>query len=293
MSMISTQISNKKRIETVLGQGPVEIKLCIVIEVDSSTFTASVAVAETGVVVTNVPFCMPFNFADGGIMFIPERGALALLGTTTKQEPFILGFVSFSTLGDIIEDIAPGEMLLQSRGYGFAKIDNNGNVILKSLNGNSIIVGGDGDNYSSAITSINKTVSREMISGVVSGVVAEIERIYDRQVVSSIDTEEIIRRILDNKIIPLEAPDPIVVIEKGNAVDPTGQKITLDVLETSQQEICYRISVYDINGGLNFALSLDKDGNARMTGRKLLLDFENVVELDRGRLPNWRGGDGS
>jgi len=283
--MFNTQMSNKKRIETVLGQGPVEIKLCIVREVDASAFTASVVIAETGVVVTGVPFCLPFNFVDSGIMFIPEKGALALLGITSKQEAFILGFVSFSSLENISEVLSPGEMLLQSKGHGFAKIDSNGNVIVRSADGNSIIVSGDGNNYSSALTSVDRTIAREMISGIINGVILEVERTYDREISSSLDTEEIVRRILDNKGIPITNPQPVVIIEKGNAVSATGEKLTLDVLELQQQEICYRISVHDIEGNLAFSLTLDKDGNARMTGKKLILDFDNVVELDQGKAP--------
>lgn len=276
--------NNHKRVNLITGYSYVSLSLCRVDKVNVDQFTLDVQMIDSGKILTAVPFCLPTRFFDRGFLCLPEKGAIGVLATTENQEAFVISFISFARLSEINEDVLPGELLLQSKGYAFIKADNAGNVVLGTPAGNMFIVGGNGETTLTAATAKSVTVAKTATSGLVNGAVADIERVFDREATCALPAEEIAQHVLSGTAVPLTKPLPVVIIEKGNAIGAAGERLKLE-LETNaslNRELCYRISVQDEAGNSVFSLGIDKQGNTMITGRKVVIDAD-VFDFSRCR----------
>ncbi len=278
MNMHEVRYKNKQRVANVMSDGISKIELCKIESINIAEMTASVQLIGNSQIMHEVPFCLPARFFDRGILYLPEEGALGVLVITEKKQPFIISFVSFKDMEEISEDLLPGEILIQSKGYSFIKEDNAGNLLLGSPAGNFIVVKNDNEITQVSSTNTNNTLAKEFISGIVNNVVMEMEKIYDSEPTSSLSFDEIVEKVMKNQEVSLQNPSPVIVIEKGNAVDESGQKVKLEIDSNpdNNYEIAYRITIKDQSGNEQLSMAIDKAGRAKIVGEKLILDFESV-----------------
>lgn len=275
MNLNQIAASNKQRIMGTLGAGHMDLRLCVVDDVDVATMTADIHLLETGTALQGVPFCLPMKFFDKGILFVPEPQSMGILAVTSKQQMMIISFISLSRSDDTKEGLLPGEILIQSKGYSFIKEDLAGNLIIGSKQGNFIILTADDEIKEYATSKTISTVAKEIVSGIVNGTIAEIEKIYDKDISSALSVEQIVENLSKNENISITKPSPVVIIEKGNVLDDNGNKLKLeiDANPANNADMCYRITVKDVDNNVKFTGVVDKAGNAKISGNKLILDF--------------------
>lgn len=277
MNMRNIVETNKDRIRQMDTNTPSTMEYCKVLNVDIVNMKLDVQLMRSGKVLSALPFCLPERFFDRGFIYLPEVGATAIVGTTIKQQAFIIGFISYSAQTTLKENILPGEIMIQSKGYSYIKEDNAGNVIIGSPSGNFIIVGEDGDISQFATTSNMMTVAKEVVSGIVNGTIAEIEKIYDKEVTGDLDIDGLVQALVQKTDVNVYAPLPVVTIEKGNVLDSSGNKLKLQIATedpSTDSEMCYRITVTSPDGDIKMVMAIDKNGNAKISGNKLVFDFD-------------------
>ena len=277
MSIRNIISENKQRALKVSNESYASVDICLIQEVNASDLTAEVQIVKSGKVLSGVPFCMPLLAANKGIVCIPEENSFGILATTTKQEPFIIGFASLSETDSDI-NLYPGEVKVHSNGDALSVFDRAGNITSISSGAAMSVLDDNGKEIVKSITSSHETLAKKVISGFIYGDVGEKEEIFDRDVESPDSVEELVRKILVGDTLVIEKPSPVIIIEKGNVFDENGNKVKLEIEENPEnnKELCYRIRIYDEEKNEKLSILVDKFGRIKIMGNSVILDCEKV-----------------
>lgn len=267
----------KKQIE---GSTVVDIEVCKVEEVDSETMKLTVRRISSNTILQNIPFCMPGRYVDNGLFIMPEKGALAVLATTKRQQFFVIGFLSYSEAKDINEFFDSGDVLLQSKGAGFIKLDGLGHVILSSSSGSYTNSGNDLVS-SDAVAVYSRTAAKEIISGSINGILTDSELYYNTQLSADISLEDLVNKVIAGYDIPDELvhrPTPVLSIKKGNVTDDNHTPIQLDLYSDSNlnPDACFLLEVLSSDGGVSCTIAIGVDGSVQIKANRLSLSCESL-----------------
>jgi len=216
--------NNRDRINTTSSNNLTRLELCRVDDIDYLNMKATVHLLESARVIPDVWICSTAKFGDKGFIYPPEIGSIAILGTTNKEESYILAFTSYLNQEDIQEDLLPGEILMQSKGYSFVKEDNAGNVTIGSPSNNFIVVGGDKEISQFSVNETKQTASVKETSGIIDNDVRYVEKIYNEKLNCALSTLDLANAALRGGFIDIKEPHPAMITEKGNVEgDPSKQ----------------------------------------------------------------------
>lgn len=121
------------------------LELCWIDYVDTKNKTVSIHVNNTHIRVANVSYCYPLCGNGAGIISVPMPGSLGIL-VWIKGKPIILAYTApvLNNANNITEsdyiqvrnkkipDLLEGEILIQSSGGSFIRLDKMGNLLLSS-----------------------------------------------------------------------------------------------------------------------------------------------------------------
>jgi len=279
------QFENTQRIRNIEGTTFVDLEICRVEEIDSEAMTLTVSRLSNSTMLRNIRFCTPMRYLDNGIFIMPEVGTLCVLATTRRQELFVISFLSYSTLKDTGEVLEPGEIMLQSVGEGFIKLDGSGRVVISSSSGSFIRFDKDVIVEDSlALTS--RTAAREILSGSIDGVIQDIEKYYNASVSSDVSLDQLVGKILSGYDVDVDVPTPVLIIKKGNVLKDNGDpdSLTSPALP-APVNACWSLEVFNTSTGISACkLMIGVDGSIQLVANRVLLkcnemDLTEVVAM--------------
>ena len=291
MNHVEAISNNNQRVKDVAGATMVNIELCKVEVVNSATMTLDVLRLSNAKKLTGVPFCTPVRLMDKGMIVLPEIGAVGILATTAKREFFVIGFLSYANSDSLKEVLTQGEMLFQSSGYGFLKMDDSGNLLLSSSS-NTLSYLNETESGNISINLKSSTAARDIVSGIINNVVHEIERCYDKDISTLLSPDDLVNSVLLDESIDIIKPTPVLEIQKGNVVDDNYNIVKLQIFENENPDACYSIKVLN-NTEIKMQILIGKDGSVQLIANKLQLEC-NVLDLKNVKnfTPNMFAYDG-
>jgi hypothetical protein len=274
-----TQYDMLRKTRDFLNESPVKLYICTVNSVDTENLTAEVFVSGIASTIKNVPILGFSRIGGAGTITLPTANSTGILAVTAKRQNVLLGTISGATASKIAEKLFPGEMLFQSPGGAYVKLDRKGNVMAGSSAGGVILMDTEGRVSVWSETAYMNTSAQKTLSGRIGDEYGTKEEVFDGDFDSDDTIEEIVDKILKDDHETMTSRQPCIIIEKGAVVGDDGDRENLSIHDDPQndKEIIMRIRIKDRDtGGDNACVAFDSEGNVKISGNTLHLDFNTV-----------------
>lgn len=277
--MNPTQYDIMKKTRSILNESPVKLYLCTINSVDTESLTAEVFVAGIASTIKNVPVLGFSRAGDSGIITLPVANSMGILAITAKRHNVLLGTISTASSAQIAEKLFQGEMLYQSPGGAYVKLDRKGNVLIGSSANGLILMDTEGRVAIWSETIMSTSAAQKITSGNVSGRQGVREEVFIDKAGSEDTIEQLVDKIMRDNDVVMTSPLPCIIIEKGTVTDDDGAIETLAIHDNPNDdvEMVARIRVKDTSSGADKAsIAFDAAGNIKLSGDMLHLDFKTV-----------------
>ena len=274
-----TEYDIMKKTRNILNEAPVKLYLCTVNSVNEDAMTAEVSLPGIASTIRDVPILGFARSGDSGIITMPTENSIGFLAITAKKHNVLLGTISSASSAQIAEKLFQGEMLYQSPGGAYVKLDRKGNVLIGNSSNGLLLMDSSGNVSAWSENANLSTVSQKISSGILNGHQGVKEEIFVGQTESEDTLEQLIDKIIRDDDVFMISPLPCIIIEKGTVVDAEGNVESLPIHDDplDDLEMVMRIKIVDpVTGQERSGLAFDVGGNVKMYGNKLHLDFNTV-----------------
>lgn len=254
--------------------GDVSLELGKIDFVDKLKSTCRVYIFKQSALLQDVKVAYAYANATNGFIKLPEVGSLCLVLTDKKQQSFIINYLpskEFTDNNSLLEMLDFSYILKGDEG-SLVELSTYGDIIFSSSLFNSLIL----EHGINSISSNNNIYTQNYVRNEsINDNVNITEKYYEEKVESLLSSEEIADKILLGESIELNTEDRnlLIKVQKINAVDDNGEVIKLNIHTDPllDKEVCYEVNINN-----KFLLHIDKDGSMKISGDKLVLDFDTV-----------------
>lgn len=260
------------------------LELCVVTHVNIKELTVKAYVLDSKKEISDVPFAFPYRRQNAGILYMPEKGSIAIIGWFTKNQPLVLAFASLPSItiknGKMAIDnslnaepeqeelLNPGEYLFRGKYNNIIHFTDIGDILI-SANSNAFIElierSGLIKIWSSNLEEqtevhrrvCNSTAKEKQSDVYYNTLVEEIYELTDSSIGED-DIDTIAQNILRDKdeLSDAEQKQVIVRIKKGTVLDSNN-----DIILLNGSQVCLCIEILNEEANAVGTVMMNKSGH--------------------------------
>ena len=240
--------------------------------VDTIKSSCKVYTFKQSALLNDVKIAFAYANAANGFIKFPEVGSLCLVLTDTKQQSFVINYLPSKEFTETnnISELMEFSYILKGDSGSLVELSSFGDISLSSNLLDTLIleyginsVSSKNNVYTQSYTKTEDYTNYPNIT----------EHYYDEKVSSLLSSEEIADKILVGEDIELEDRTPLIKVQKIHVLDENGNlvKLNININPDLNKEACYELNINN-----TFTIMIDKEGSMKITGNKLVLDFNTV-----------------
>jgi hypothetical protein len=273
------------------------LEMAMVTNVNMKQFTIDAYVLDSKKEVREIPFAFPYRKSTSGMLYMPERGSVAIVGWFAKNQPIALCFIELPSVviksGKVVvdnsashqtdqESLNPGEFLLRGKynnlihftDIGDIIISTNSNAFIEFIEKNGLlnIVASELDEQTEVHRRKYNSMAKQKTLGVYYN--QSIEDTYElNDTTVDEDIDEMAKAIIGDtdELSPPEVKNVIVRIKKGTVLDENN-----DIIMLNSSAVCLSIEVLDEDESPVGTVRMNKLGHFAVVADRVDITANNV-----------------